>query len=172
MSIHSYLKVSSNLLSRFSVYVQQQSSGFIPVGFSPCHASVAWSASSQPLRLGLLARCYPSSCVFVRDPSHSSTSATASASPCPVDGGPSTRKTDTATPRASRSEHGSIPMYSQYLVSKQYYRRAYLNMSGTMKYRTWLPLMYTCSRCETRPSRAVTVISFSWTFMLSSAVTC
>lgn len=43
------------------------------------------------------------------------------------------------------------------------------NMSGTMKKRTCEPRIYTCSRWETRPSRAVTVMSLSWTFMLSSA---
>ena len=36
---------------------------------------------------------------------------------------------------------------------------------------TWEPLTYTCSRCVTLPSRAVTVTSLSWTFMLSSATT-
>ena len=33
-----------------------------------------------------------------------------------------------------------------------------------------LPLMYTCSNCDTRPSRAVTVISLSAMFSESSAV--
>src|SRR5690606_31926525 len=45
---------------------------------------------------------------------------------------------------------------------------AFRSMSGTMKKRTWDPRMYTWSRWETRPSRAVTVMSLSWTFMLSS----
>jgi hypothetical protein len=49
-------------------------------------------------------------------------------------------------------------------------RRIYLNMSGTMKNRTWLPRMYTWSRWLTLPSRAVTVMSFNWTFILSSAI--
>lgn len=46
-----------------------------------------------------------------------------------------------------------------------------LNISGTMKNLTCEPRMYTWSRCDTRPSRAVTVMSFSCTFMLSSAGT-
>lgn len=46
---------------------------------------------------------------------------------------------------------------------------AFRSMSGTMKKRTCEPRMYTWSRCETRPSRAVTVMSFSWMFILSSA---
>lgn len=40
-----------------------------------------------------------------------------------------------------------------------------------MKNLTCEPRMYTWSRCDTRPSRAVTVMSFSCTFMLSSAGT-
>ena len=47
--------------------------------------------------------------------------------------------------------------------------RPYLNISGTIKNRTWLPRIYTWSRWLTRPSRAVTVMSLSCTFMLSSA---
>ena len=46
---------------------------------------------------------------------------------------------------------------------------AFLNISGTMKKRTWLPRMYTWSRWLTLPSRAVTVMSLSCTFILSSA---
>lgn len=46
---------------------------------------------------------------------------------------------------------------------------AFLSMSGTIMKRTWEPRMYTWSRCDTRPSRAVAVMSLSCTFMLSSA---
>lgn len=41
----------------------------------------------------------------------STTTAATSASPCPVDCCPTTRKTDTATPCASRSEHGGVPIF-------------------------------------------------------------
>ena len=42
-------------------------------------------------------------------------------------------------------------------------------MSGTMKNLIMLPLIYTSANCETRPSRPVTVISFSAMFKESSA---
>lgn len=46
---------------------------------------------------------------------------------------------------------------------------AFCNMSGTMKNRTILPLMYTWSSCDTRPSRPVTVMSLREMLRLSSA---
>ncbi len=46
---------------------------------------------------------------------------------------------------------------------------AFLSISGTMKNRTWLPLIYIWSRCDTLPSRAVCWTSLNCTFMLSSA---
>ena len=45
-------------------------------------------------------------------------------------------------------------------------------MSGTMKNLTILPLMYTWSSCDTRPSRPVTVMSLREMLRLSSAVHC
>lgn len=50
--------------------------------------------------------------------------------------------------------------------------RRNLNISGTIKNLTCEPRMYTWSRWDTRPSRAVTVMSLSCTFILSSAALC
>lgn len=48
----------------------------------------------------------------------------------------------------------------------------HLSISGTMNSRTCEPRMYTRSRCVTRPSRWVTLMFSSCTFMLSSAAHC
>lgn len=101
-----------------------------------------------------------------------------------ADGRPSSCQTHTSALDTSASKHWriSVEHTSQYVPHLLHPKTrmslellpgdvwSYLNISGTIKNRTWLPLMYTWSRWLTRPSRAVTVISLSWTFMLSSAI--
>lgn len=113
-------------------------------------------------------------------------SSSTAARPGSADSRTASRQSDTTTAGVSALEHGRVPVCSRVSISRSHPLESYSavyndgykepgpethrNISGTMKNRTWLPRMYTCSRWLTRPSRAVTVMSLSWTFMLSSAI--
>lgn len=102
--------------------------------------------------------------------------------PGTVDRGPSSRQPDTSSSDGPRAEHGCVPVHHVSTQSQDEWVRVWgwgrrdgrrnLNISGTIKNLTCEPRMYTWSRWDTRPSRAVTVMSLSWTFILSSAVLC
>lgn len=94
--------------------------------------------------------------------------------PSTIDRRPSSRQPDTPSPDGPRAEHWCVsapPSASRTVQGRARGGETNLNISGTMKNLTCEPRMYTWSRCDTRPSRAVTVMSFSCTFMLSSAGT-